>query len=505
MFTLATLAALQLLSADGADGGFTPPETPGELRAQILAADSVLFDGIFNRCELDLAEAVTTADVTMIHDQGGMNEGREAFFVPVRENICSGSPVKPLRYPDIHTMEIFPLYENGVLYGAIQRGRHSFYLREGEDDDTPRLTNRARFFHLWALSETGWRLETAISFDHMNPSENHPLDMDVLLAGFDRSDDTGFMMQELGITGLSLAVIENGVLSEVRSFGRQAEGVPMRVDTIFNVASLTKPVTALVALRLAAEGRWDLDRPLADFHLDADIAGTQGAGRVTTRHVLSHTTGLPNWRYLGESRRLAFDFAPGTQYQYSGEGFEWLRQALEAATGESLEALAQTFVFAPAGMTDTSYLFPQTEVGRVAVRHDETGEPLRMEPHSRANGAANLTTTAADYARFMAWLMDGAGLPEPLSQSLFANQLPEDYGTAFGLGWSLMRDLPGGETGFVHTGSDPGVRALAVGLTGSRRGLVILSNSDNAMPAWSGIITEMWGETGEALVERARE
>lgn len=77
--------------------------------------------------------------------------------------------------------------------------------------------------------------------------------------------------------------------------------------------------------------------------------------------------------------------------------------------------------------------------------------------------------------------------------------------TAFGLGGSLTPDLPGGETAFMHTGSDPGVRALAVGLADSRRGLVILSNSDNAMPAWSGIISEMWGETGEALVSRARE
>lgn len=505
MFTLASLAAFQLLSADLAGTGFTPPDTPRELRAQILAADSVLFDDIFNRCDLDLVEAITTDDVTMIHDQAGVDEGREAFVIPIRENICSGSPVKPLRYPDSHTMEIFPLYENGELYGAIQRGRHSFYLREGEDDDAPRLTNRARFVHLWALSETGWRLQTALSFDHMNPSENHPLDMDVLLAGFDRGDDIDFMMEALGITGLSLAVIEDGRVSEVRGFGRQAEGRPVGIDTIFNVASLTKPVTALVALRLATEGRWDLDRPLAGFHLDPEIADAPEAGQVTSRHVLSHTTGLPNWRYLAESGRLAFDFAPGTQYQYSGEGFEWLRQALEAATGESLEALAQDLVFAPAGMTDTSYLFPQAEADRVAVRHVEDGEPLSVEPHTQANGAANLTSTAADYARFMVWLMDGAGLPEPLAQSLFANQLPEDYGTAFGLGWSLMPDLPGGETAFTHTGGDPGIKALAVGLTGSRRGLVILSNSDNAIPAWSGILSEMWGETGDAIVARARE
>lgn len=504
MFTLATLTALQLLSADGAGSGFTPPETREELRAQILAADSVLFDDVFNRCDLDLVETITTEDVTMIHDQAGVDEGREAFFIPIRENICSGGPVKPLRYPDSHTMEVFPLYENGVLYGAIQRGRHSFYLREGEDDDTPRLTNRARFISLWALSETGWRLQTALSFDHMNPSENHPLDMDVLLAGFDRGDDIDFMMDALGIAGLSMAVIEDGGVSEVRSFGRQAEGVPMQVDTIFNVASLTKPVTALVALRLAAAGRWDLDRPLADFHLDPDIAGTPEAGQVTTRHVLSHTTGLPNWRYL-DGDRLSFDFAPGTQYQYSGEGFEWLRQAMEAATGESLEAMARDLVFTPAGMRDTSYLFPRAEADRVAVRYDENGEPIAAEPHVQANGAANLTTTAADYARFMVFLMDGAGLPEPIAQSLFSNQLPEDFGTAFGLGWSLTPDLPGGETAFMHTGSDPGIKTLAVGLTGSRRGLVILSNSDNAIPAWSGIMSEMWGETGEAIVARARE
>lgn len=496
--------AAQLISAEMAPPNFTPPETREDLRAQILEADRVLFEEVFNRCNLELFDSITTEDVTMIHDQAGVDQGREAFLIPILENICSGSAIKPLRYPDTHTMEVFPLYKNGVLYGAIQRGRHSFYLREGEDDASPRPTNRARFISIWALSGTGWRLQTAVSYDHMNPGENHPLDMDVLLAGFDRSDDIAFMLEALDIKGLSVAVIEAGGVSEVRGFGERADGQPVRIDTIFNAASLAKPVTALVALKLAADGRWDLDQPLADFHLDHDISTAPEARQVTSRHILTHTSGLPNWRYL-DGGRLRFHAVPGDRYVYSGEGFEWLRQALEAATGETLETLASDLVFKPAGMVDTSYTFPFNAANRVAVRYDEAGEPLNIDHHTEANAAANLMTTAADYARFMTYLMDGAELPEALAESVFENHLNDNQDIAFGIGWSLMPGLPSEETAFMHTGGDRGARALAIGLINSRRGFVILSNSDNAIPAWAGILSESWGNTGDALIRRARE
>ena len=499
MFVTALFLTLQTLASPGT--GFQPPDGQAELERQIEAADTVLFDAVFNRCELDHVPHITTDDVTMVHDQGGVDRGREAFFAPIRQYICSGEGPKPLREADPGTMEVWPLYDSGRLYGALQQGRHSFYLRD--DAGAVRLTNRARYMHVWSLSETGWRLQTALSFEHINPDENHAMDMDVLVAGFDRRPVAEALLDAHRIPGLAVALVEAGAVTEVSGFGQAAPDRPVTVDTVFNVASLAKPVTALVALRLSEAGRWDLDRPLADLALDPLFAASPEAHRVTTRHVLSHMSGLPNWRYLEPEGAAGFAFEPGSGYRYSGEGFEWLRQALEAGTGESLEALARDLVFAPAGMTRTSYLHPGREP--VAARFDRSGAPIPVTPHDTANGAANLMTTAGDYARFIVFLLDGAGLSEPLQSALFANQLPAAAGTEFGLGWDLETGLPGGETAFLHTGQDEGVQAIAIGLVDSRRALVILSNSNHAVPAWSGILTEAWPEMGPALIARARD
>lgn len=485
-----------------AQSGFVPPKTPEELRIQILDADKVLFDKGFNECDMDALKAIMRDDVVMIHDQAGVDEGKEAFLTPVRENICNGGPTKPLRTLDEHTTEVFPLYENGRLYGAIQNGLHSFYLKEGNKE--PYLTNRARFSHLWWLESAGWSLKTAISFDHMNPMENGPIDTDVLTAGFDRDEYIEFLLKAHNVKSLSIAIIENGTVQQVRTFGDLMNGVPAPVDTIYNVASLAKPVTALVALKLADKGYWDLDDPVAKFFMDPDLKDDARSGELTSRHILTHTSGLPNWRYMADSGRLSFEFRPGEKWQYSGEGFEILRQAIEAKTGQGLEELAQQYVFGPIGMTNTSYLFRDADEARIATRYDADGISIVTTSQTQANAAANLMTTAEDYGRLVAYLMAGADLSDELAKQLFEPAVSQKTGIDFGLGWSIISDLADGGFAFQHTGSDPGVRAIAIGAPEQGRGIIILSNSDNAVPVWQAIITEQLGRTGEEIVGRNR-
>ena len=120
------MTALQILAA--AAVAFTPPADRQELREQIIAADDVLFERAFNECDMAALEGVLMPDAEMIHDQAGINRGREAFMAPVRENICNGGPQKPIRKRVEPSIEIYPLYENGRLYGAIEQGQHEFYF-----------------------------------------------------------------------------------------------------------------------------------------------------------------------------------------------------------------------------------------------------------------------------------------------------------------------------------------------------------------------------------------
>ncbi|MEA2465793.1 MAG: hypothetical protein QOJ98_3540, partial [Acidobacteriota bacterium] len=103
-------------------------------------------------------------------------------------------------------------------------------------------------------------------------------------------------LKENKVPALGVAVIRDGRLREVKVYGELAAGVPAPYDTIFNVASLTKPVVTMLTLRLVSVGKWDLDEPLANYWTDPDVASDPRAKQLTTRHVLTHRTGFKNWR-----------------------------------------------------------------------------------------------------------------------------------------------------------------------------------------------------------------
>jgi CubicO group peptidase (beta-lactamase class C family) len=306
------------------------------------------------------------------------------------------------------------------------------------------------------------------------------------------------------VPAMSVAVVDGGVVTQIRSFGKLANGRAIPQDAIYNAASLAKPVTALVALKLADKGLFDLDTPLPREVFDADLKNHEFGRMLTPRHILTHRSGLPNWRYLTENGRLTFEFKPGEKVQYSGEGFELLRKAIEFRSRRTIEELARLYVFEPAGMAETSYLFPTGREARIVTRYDSDGKVVSTPPHKAANGAANLMTTAGDYGRFVAYVMNGAGLKKELAHALIDPAYPRHSGINFTLGWSITEKLPGGGKAIAHTGSDAGVSAIAIGLPGQQKGLVILSNSENAMPVWQAVISEQLGGDGDFIIRENR-
>jgi len=124
------------------------------------------------------------------------------------------------------------------------------------------------------------------------------------------------------VPGMTVAVIENGKVTLTQAFGVLRPGVHMTPRALFNVVSLTKPVVAVTTLRLASAGRLAIDAPLDPDWIDPDIRSDPLHAKLTTRIVLSHQTGFPNWRRSMPSKKLGFLFDPGTKFGYSGEGFE---------------------------------------------------------------------------------------------------------------------------------------------------------------------------------------
>ncbi|MBN8680857.1 MAG: nuclear transport factor 2 family protein [Chitinophagales bacterium] len=125
--------------------------------------DSIFFERGFNLCDLDYLNQATHADLVFYHDQGGV-QNKSVFMENTKKYICSDPGKKPIRKVVVESLEVFPMYENGVLYGVIQTGIHDFYIREKEKADVH--TSRAKFIHLYLLEDGNWVLKEVLSFDH---------------------------------------------------------------------------------------------------------------------------------------------------------------------------------------------------------------------------------------------------------------------------------------------------------------------------------------------------
>ncbi|SFD07656.1 CubicO group peptidase, beta-lactamase class C family [Chitinophaga sp. CF118] len=288
-------------------------------------------------------------------------------------------------------------------------------------------------------------------------------------------------MAEYHVPCVGIGLIEDGRIKWVKVFGNLQQGHPASSNTLFNIASQTKPVVAMLTLKLVQSGQWDLDEPLAHFWIDPDIANDPYLMKLTTRMVLSHQTGFPNWRSDNGLDKLHFNFEPGTRFSYSGEGYEYLRHALESKFHQSLDQLLDTILFKPAGMKDTHYWSEKLDTNRFAMWHNGQGNRYQTAVQTPVNAADDLITTIEDYCRFGTYVMNGAGLSDSLYADMVKPQVKVKTDYYRGLGWGLIKNLPNGEYALEHGGSDIGVRTMAVFLPKSKQGIVVMTNGDNGM------------------------
>jgi CubicO group peptidase (beta-lactamase class C family) len=222
-------------------------------------------------------------------------------------------------------------------------------------------------------------------------------------------------MAEAAVPGLAVARVEGDAVHVV-ALGVTEAGSTQAVTehTVFDVASLSKPVAAYIALQLVDQGVLDLDTPLSAMGI-ATLPPALVGSPITARHVLTHTSGLPNLR---GPEPLKLHFPAGRWFSYSSVGFAYLQAALEALTGEGLEALAQRLVFQPLGMASSSFEWRARFEGNFAWPHE--GE-RRLDKHrpAVAHASYSLQTTAGDYARFMRAVLKGQGLSPAMHRAWF--------------------------------------------------------------------------------------
>jgi hypothetical protein len=133
----------------------------------LRANDSIVFDRGLNNCEIGVYETIMADDLEFYHDMDGLMVGKDALIANTRDGICKDPGV--LRRELIPgSLAVYPLSDNGVVYGAIQTGRHQFYLKGS--DGAEHLDGIARFTHIWVKSGDDWKLKRVLSYDHADPN-----------------------------------------------------------------------------------------------------------------------------------------------------------------------------------------------------------------------------------------------------------------------------------------------------------------------------------------------
>jgi CubicO group peptidase (beta-lactamase class C family) len=169
------------------------------------------------------------------------------------------------------------------------------------------------------------------------------------------------MMAKANVQGLAMAVVDDGKVVFVRSWGRRnvEKNLPLQADTIMYAASLTKFAFAYMVMQLVDEGALDLDRsigdclskPLPEYSFYAALKDDERWRKLTPRILLTHTSGLANFAFLEPDKKMRFHFDPGSRYAYSGEGFILLQFVLETSLGLKVGDEMQRRVFDRFGMT----------------------------------------------------------------------------------------------------------------------------------------------------------
>jgi len=336
------------------------------------------------------------------------------------------------------------------------------------------------------------------------------------------------LLKEESVPGLAISLIWEGSIVWSQAFGvrNRVTQEPVTLDTLFEAASLSKPLFAYASLKLCEKGALDLDTPLVEYMPDDCISialPTSGSSPqqlvldkpqlelVTVRQVLSHTTGFPNWP--SPEQPLKLHHIPGERFSYSGMGYSVLQSIVEIITGQPSAEYVQVNILEPFGMNDSRFVWSGQENLAVALGHNENGEPVQKALWPEMIAGASLHSTPADFAKFMLAVMRPSAdnpyhLGSNLAKEMLVPQLKvndsatwrEDWPkpeiklnkfVSWGLGWGIQHTAA--DVSFWHWGDNGNYQNFAIGSSQEGHGIVIMTNGKNGQQVYRGILCEIIG------------
>jgi CubicO group peptidase (beta-lactamase class C family) len=333
-------------------------------------------------------------------------------------------------------------------------------------------------------------------------------------------------LEQYSVPGAAIAVIRGGKVCSLQGFGVADVAVrrPVTADTLFNVGSISKNLTAWGVLHLVDRHELDVDRPINEYlHRWQVPAGSFSAQLVTARRLLSHTAGISSHGYSGSDAAspapaiedilngktgagaVSLVAIPGATFSYSGANYLILELAIEEISGEPFERYMREAVFLPLGMRHSSFEIAQDSAIR-ATPHDAASKALPIRRYAES-AAAGLTTSVRDLANFAAAALPGSGRRDPAGRGIITSSLlaeamqpvantqwveRDPYGPApqYGLGYNVRPEQYGSHTGVGHGGSNSGWESWFQVIPDTGDGIVIMTNSTNGTAVIARVLCE---------------
>jgi len=324
------------------------------------------------------------------------------------------------------------------------------------------------------------------------------------------------------IPGLSVAVVQDGTVVKTAAYGlSDAEAkTPATLNTLYGLGSCTKPFTAVAVLQLVEAGKVSLDAPVSRY-LDGLPAAWSA---ITVRELLTHTSGLPNYRLALDFAKLSdpkykqpnavvallagklLDFPPGTRFEYSNTNYHLLGRLIEKVSGQSYGAYLASHQFQVAGMTATRLSDPPARVPNQAVGYDWDGKTrlpnATFLPGALDVGDSGLLSTAGDLAKWATALASGrlvsdATLKQMITPGTLSDGTPVTYGLGLVISSYKGRALVG------HSGAVPGYSISIFYFPESKLSVILLCNLYTGIPLTDAMALEVAKQYLPAAPEEA--
>lgn len=300
-------------------------------------------------------------------------------------------------------------------------------------------------------------------------------------------------MDSIGFPGLSIAIINEAEVVYHKTFGVSniESKEPVSTQTIFEAASLSKPLFAYFTMKMVEQGKLALDKPIYPYLQEIfppnmlDSTALSLYKTITPRIVLSHGTGIPNW----PKGNLPIKFVPGTDFSYSGEAYQHLAAALGTKLGigwgSKLDSLFLDEVAHPLNMHNSFYTWNDKLEKHKAKGHREGVVNLDIHRDKKVGPGYSLHTEALDYARFLIEMMEPKQLKKELVDEMLKEQnhfkkdnelLAETGQTGWGLGFAQKPTTNG--LMHLHTGNNHDFQAYAMFVPAQKYGFVLFGNAD---------------------------